>query len=41
MCEGRVVKLKEWARGECKPIHVLIKGGGREAKMLVIMSVQY
>ena len=40
MSEGRAVKLKDWTRGECKPIHVVIKGGGREAKLLIIMSVQ-
>ena len=40
MCEGRAVKLKEWARGEHKLIHILIKVGEREVKMLVIMSVQ-
>ena len=32
MCEGRAVKLKEWARGECEPIHVLINGWGKGGK---------
>ena len=40
LCEGRGVKLKEWARGECKPICILIKGEVREAKMLITMSFQ-
>ena len=32
MSEGRVVKLKQWARRECKPIPVVIKGGGKRGK---------
>ena len=32
MSEGMAVKLKEQARGECKPIHVVIKGGGKGGK---------
>ena len=39
-CEDRVVNLKEWVKGECKPIHILNKGGGREGNMLITMSVQ-
>ena len=38
--QGLGGKTKGAARGKCKPIHGLIKGGGREAKMLVTMNVQ-
>ena len=40
MYEGRAVKLKEWARGSVNQFTFLSRIGGREAKMLIIMSVQ-
>ena len=40
MIEGGAVELKEQARGSVNQFTFLIKVGGREAKMLITMSVQ-
>ena len=40
MCGGRAVKLKEQPRGSINQFTFLSRVGGREAKILISMSVQ-